>query len=218
MVVEPDRDESGEDLSRALHEEIGRLPGAYRSAVVACYFEGLTQEQAARRLRLNESTVRGRLARARKLLGQRLTRRGVAPGVGLAALEDAAARLPVATVQCLARDALSFARSAGPATRGAVPATAQALADGVLSTMWLPSLKTIALAAVAAAGLGLTAAVAVAPGRPAAEPAPSPVPAPDPRPAAASASPLPRMRRTGGRKGPERRRRPAYPRPSTRSW
>jgi RNA polymerase sigma-70 factor (ECF subfamily) len=191
-VVEMDGDTTADDLGRALHEEIGRLPGSYRSAVVACYLEGLTQEQAARRLRLTESTVRGRLARARKLLGQRLARRGVAPAVGLAALEDSAARLPEASVRSLARDALSFARSAGPATRGAVPSTAQALADGVLSTMWLPSLKTIALAAVvAAAGLGLTAAVAFAPGRPAAESAPSPVPAPDPRPAAAPASPLP---------------------------
>ena len=77
-------------MGRILHEEIGRLPGSYRAAVVVCYLEGLTQEQAARQLRLAESTVRGRLARARKMLGCRLTRRGVSPSVGLLALGTAA--------------------------------------------------------------------------------------------------------------------------------
>ena len=190
------------ELGRILHEEIDRLPGSYRAAVVACYLEGLTQAQAARQLRLAESTVRGRLAQARKLLGNRLTRRGIAPAVGLVALENAdeasapftttAARLPHAIVRSLARDALHFARSAGPATRGAVALTAWLLADGVLSTMWLPSLKTMLMtAALAAVGLGLTAATAAA--EPAARPRPHPrrPPAPDPRPAAEPSSPLP---------------------------
>jgi RNA polymerase sigma factor (sigma-70 family) len=202
-IVEPEPDERGDELSRILHEEIGRLPGSYRAAVVACYVEGLRQAQAASRLRLAESTVRGRLARARKLLGHRLTRRGVAPAVGLlatgsaaeasASFAGAAARLPDAIVRSLTRDALQFARSAGPATRGAVVSTARVLADGVLSTMWLPSFKTIATAAaLAVVGLGLTAAAAGALNRRAAASAPAPLPAPDPRPAVEPASPLPR--------------------------
>src|SRR5262245_43125285 len=81
---------------------------------------------------------------------------------------------------------LHIARSAGPATRGAVPSTVLALADGVLSTMWRQSLKGIVPAALMTAiEIGLTVA---APGRPSAEAevAPAPVPslAPDPRPAA----------------------------------
>jgi RNA polymerase sigma factor (sigma-70 family) len=209
-IMEPEPDDRGDEVSRILHEEIGRLPGSYRAAVVACYLEGLTQAQAASRLRLAESTVRGRLARARKLLGHRLCRRGVAPAVGLLALEGAAEasascwstteRLPDVVVRSLARDALRFARSAGPATRCAVASTAHALADGVLSTMWLPSVKTTMLAAasLAVVGLGLTAAAAVSLGRPSAEaapapaPAPLPSPAPDPRPAVEPAPPLPR--------------------------
>ena len=63
----------------ALHEELGRLPEAYRKAIVLCYFEGLTHEQAANRLRWPVGTVSVRLQRARKLLGDRLTRRGLAP-------------------------------------------------------------------------------------------------------------------------------------------
>jgi RNA polymerase sigma factor (sigma-70 family) len=179
-VVDPAPGERGDyERGRILHEEIGRLPGSYRAAVVACYLEGLTHAQAARQLRLAESTVRGRLARARKLLGHRLTRRGIAQAVGLLALQGAveagllraasttAARLPEVVVRSVARDALRFARSAGPATRGAVSSTALALADGVLSTMWLPSFKTASLAAaLATVGFGLTAAGAAGLGRP----------------------------------------------------
>ena len=104
-----------------------------------------------------------------------------------------AARLPHAIVRSLARDALHFARSAGPATGGAVTSTAPLLADGVLSTMWLPSLKTLLMtSALAAVGLGLTAATAAALNRRAADVAAAPARrAPDPKPAAEPSSPLP---------------------------
>jgi RNA polymerase sigma factor (sigma-70 family) len=149
-------DDDPDELCCILHEEIGRLPGSYRAAVVVCYLEGMTQEQAARRLRVAESTVRGRLARARKLLGHRLTRRGVSLAttlvalgrVGDVAVVAAATRLPDATVQSLARSALLFGKS-GKATSGAVSATAQGIANGVLSNMWLPSLKTVAAVLIA---------------------------------------------------------------------
>jgi RNA polymerase sigma factor (sigma-70 family) len=221
VIVEPTSEEPGDELGRILHEEIDRLPGSYRAAVVACYLEGLTQAQAARELRTTETTVRGRLARARKLLGHRLTRRGVAPAAALLALENAAeawagpgpsmaacsmaARLPDAIVRSVARHALQFARSAGPAMRRAVPSTACALADGVLSTMWLPSFKAIALtASLAAVGLGLTAAAAAALNRRGAAAVPVPAPAPDPRPAADPAPPLPRDPVEASQKSPRK--------------
>src|SRR4051812_24613852 len=49
-------------------DEVERLPSAYRSAVVLCYLEGLTYEEAAGRLGVSEGTVRGRLSRARDRL------------------------------------------------------------------------------------------------------------------------------------------------------
>src|SRR5262249_1179234 len=55
------------------------LPDRYRAVVVLCYWEGLTQEQAAAQLGCPLGTVRSRLARARALLRRRLTRRGLAP-------------------------------------------------------------------------------------------------------------------------------------------
>jgi RNA polymerase sigma factor (sigma-70 family) len=65
-----------------IDEEIARLPDRYRMAVVLCYIEGLTQEQAARRLRCPVGTVQSRLHRARERLRSRLSRRGVAPMAG----------------------------------------------------------------------------------------------------------------------------------------
>jgi len=59
------------EQAEALHEEIGRLPGSFRLPVVLCYFEGLTLDEAARRLRWPAGTVRSRLARARDKPGRR---------------------------------------------------------------------------------------------------------------------------------------------------
>ena len=111
-------------------------PGLTESAVVVCYLKGVSQAQAASQLHLAESTVRGRLARARKMLGQRLMRRGVALSTGLLALGSYGTmrpldRLPGATAQATARAALLFVKR-GKAMPGVVSATAQSIANGVL--------------------------------------------------------------------------------------
>ena len=66
-----------------LFEEIDRLSESHRSAIVLCDLESLTHEQAAQRLGCPVKTVQGRLYRARELLRQRLTRRGVATTAGM---------------------------------------------------------------------------------------------------------------------------------------
>jgi polysaccharide biosynthesis/export protein len=78
---EPDRAEFG----AVIQEEVQRLPENYRAVVALCYWEGLTQEQAAVQLGCPLGTVRSRLARARYRLHRRLTRRGLAPLAGLLA-------------------------------------------------------------------------------------------------------------------------------------
>ena len=55
------------DQAEVLYVEIDRLPEAFRSPVVLCYFEGLTLDQAAVRLGCPAGTLRSRLARREKL-------------------------------------------------------------------------------------------------------------------------------------------------------
>lgn len=165
-VVESPRDASRCDLEQVLHEEIDRLPRPYRAAVVVCYLEGKTQAQAAQQLHLAESTIRGRLARARKLLGQRLTRRGMALSTGLVALatsaDAATGPLTGSTAQTTARAALLFVKQ-GKAMKSVVSVTAQSIANGVLSTMWLTPLKTVAAIAMAVVILSVGAGLLMQP-------------------------------------------------------
>ena len=51
------------EQAEALHREIDRLPDAFRRAVVLCYFEGLSPDEAAARLRWPSGTLRSRLVR-----------------------------------------------------------------------------------------------------------------------------------------------------------
>ena len=74
------------DLRASVHAELDRLPEGFRLPVVLCDLEGLTKHQAAHQLGWSEATVRGRLERARRLLRDRLARRGFGPAAGLAAI------------------------------------------------------------------------------------------------------------------------------------
>ena len=69
---EPVAAEGPEDL----FQEIDRLPEIYRSALVLCYLEGLSHEQAASWLCCPLRTLQSRLLRAKERLRDRLTRRG----------------------------------------------------------------------------------------------------------------------------------------------
>ena len=56
------------EQAEALHDEVGRLPVVFRMPVVLCYFEGLSLDEAARRLGCPAGTVHSRLVRARDKL------------------------------------------------------------------------------------------------------------------------------------------------------
>jgi len=102
-AIDPNKHDESEqaELSPALQEEVRRLPEKYRSVVVLCYWQGLTQEQAAAQLGCPLGTVRSRLARARELLRRRLVRRGLAPlaGVVAAALGSSSASAAVSALR-----------------------------------------------------------------------------------------------------------------------
>ena len=71
----PDQAILAREEAEALYSEVDRLPRPFRLAVVLCYFEGLTLDEAAHRLRCPAGTVRSRLARAYDKLRRGLTRR-----------------------------------------------------------------------------------------------------------------------------------------------
>jgi RNA polymerase sigma factor (sigma-70 family) len=142
-------------LVALLHEEIGRLPERYRAVIVLCYLEGLTQEQAARRLGWPFGTVRSRLARGKARLQDRLAWRGLIPSVGISgalfALQTASAAVPASLAHSTVQAAVRYAASRA-FLAGILSATSVVSTKGVLKTMFASKLK------VAAFGLLLTGA------------------------------------------------------------
>jgi RNA polymerase sigma factor (sigma-70 family) len=156
-VPDPTADVSWGELRAALDEELGRLPERYRAPLLLCYFEGLTQDEAARQLGWKARTVKARLARGRDLLRHRLTRRGLTLSAALTgsllAPAVSSAAVPVALAEATARAARLFA--GGECGAGTVSAQVAALAAGGLRAMFLNRLQfavAIALGAALAAG------------------------------------------------------------------
>jgi RNA polymerase sigma factor (sigma-70 family) len=70
------------EVAPVLREEVALLPELYRLPVVLCYLEGMTNEEAASRMNCASGTLKWRLARAKEILRERLSRRGVATTAG----------------------------------------------------------------------------------------------------------------------------------------
>ncbi len=135
-----------------LHEEIGRLPDRYRTPVVLCYLEGLTHEEAARRLGWPIGTVGVRLMRARERLHGRLTRRGLAPTMSAVLPQmPRVEALPGSLATQTARLAASFAARTATTT-SAVPSHLAGVAIKVLRSMAIEKVAG-AIAAVLICGL-----------------------------------------------------------------
>jgi RNA polymerase sigma factor (sigma-70 family) len=136
-----------------LHQEIDRLPPKYRLPIVLCYLEGMTHDSAATQLHWPVGTVRGRLARARDHLRERLARREVtlASGFMEAAWLDQA---PLSETQI---------QSALNLFGNSVSTRISHLVQGALTAMlfekmkWITLIFTTACFVVLAAGSGLVA-------------------------------------------------------------
>ncbi len=174
------------EQAEALHREIDRLPRSFRMPVVLCYFEGLTLDEAARRLRWPVGTTRSRLARAREKLRRGLDDRGLAP----------ASWASVSSLLCDSTTSAAIAFAARHAPGGAVSAPAAALAQEVLKTMLTHKLRLAATSLLLLAALAAGAFARSREGEPPGEPFPIPART-EPRPPDAPHPPEQRMTVTG---------------------
>lgn len=81
--VEAHVEPSWNELLRVLDEELAQLMDRHRAALLLCYLEGRTQDEAAKLLGCSLSTFRRHLDHGRKLLRERMIRRGATLGAGL---------------------------------------------------------------------------------------------------------------------------------------
>ncbi len=138
------RSQSAEISLPVLDEAIHALPAKYREPIVLCYFEGLTNAQAADRIGCPLGTVATRLARARDLLRTRLARRGfVVPAAMLLAMLERAGASP--------SESLLIATVAN--VRGPVDVGIISLMEGASFVMKI-KITHVALGALLLVGLG----------------------------------------------------------------
>jgi RNA polymerase sigma factor (sigma-70 family) len=145
-------------LRQAIDEELARLPDKYRAAVVLCELEGASRAAAARQLGIPEGTLSSRLAHARKVLADRLSKRGItasATGLFAALGGTGTAHVPTTLAVTTVTSAVAFAPGGAVPLGGACAAST--LATGVLKTMFASRLRhalAVALASVTVIGIG----------------------------------------------------------------
>jgi RNA polymerase sigma factor (sigma-70 family) len=149
---------------QALQEEIGRLPESLRTPLILCCLEGESYDFAARRLGVRESTLRGRLHRARRRLESRLKRRGLLAPLA-ARLADPRGLicppLPSSLIESTTQFATRWSTVSGLLVgAGAVPDSIAALARGVTHAMLLKTVKVCGLATILTVGAVGTLVVA----------------------------------------------------------
>jgi RNA polymerase sigma factor (sigma-70 family) len=159
--VAPPPSPNWDEVQTVLDEEVQRLPSRFREAFVLCVLEGHGSPEAAAGLGCKEGTVKSRVNRARRLLEERLARRGIQLAALLGALSVAQgssrAALPAALADATLRFGLHVA--AGESAAGVIPSHVAALTAGVTRAMFLTRQKisvfVLLVAGLLAAGAGL---------------------------------------------------------------
>jgi RNA polymerase sigma-70 factor (ECF subfamily) len=154
-MEEPPLDHDWQELRSALDDELNRLPAKYRLPLVLCYLEGLTNEEAARRLGWPSGSMSSRLTRGRELLRERMQRRHRDAPAGffalVLALRSETAELPIRLVEGIVPTATGA---------GVVSSKVAALVETVLQGMKDARQKVIRTIILLLVALGIAAASA----------------------------------------------------------
>jgi RNA polymerase sigma factor (sigma-70 family) len=142
-AVPPEMVEELEELRQRLDEEIETLPAKYRLPILLHHFERRTKEETAQLLRENSGTVATRLARGRKLLRDRLARRGVLLSTATMAILISRAPEPSLAFLTNTAQAAGLTGSAAAAA-GLISPQAEVLCQGMMKMLLLGKFSTIA--------------------------------------------------------------------------
>jgi RNA polymerase sigma factor (sigma-70 family) len=131
------------EMQTALDEEMQALPERYRAVLIRCYLDGKARDEAARELGLSLGVLRGLLERGRKLLADRLTRRGLTLSAGLLGLAvcDGIAGAAPSSTQVLATAQAATLFAAGQPVGKFVSAGVLTLSQQMLKGMIMTKLK-----------------------------------------------------------------------------
>jgi RNA polymerase sigma factor (sigma-70 family) len=142
-----------QDWEALLDEELNRLPDKYRQPVILCDLEGRTRKEVERQLHLPPGTLSSRLTIARRMLAEKLSRRGVAlSGGALAmAMSQATAAVPPALVGATANKAVLVAAG----QLAAISSSVTILMKAGVKAMFLAKLKATVATVTVLAILGV---------------------------------------------------------------
>jgi len=141
------------EVQAALDEELQRLPERYRAVLILCYLEGKTRDEAADHLGLSAGALHGLLERGRKLLAERLTKRGVTLSAGLfgVALGNGVLQASLTPTQLLSTAHASSLFALGKPVGEPVSAAVLNLSQQVLKGMLMTKLKLVSAGVLGAA-------------------------------------------------------------------
>src|SRR5262249_4910790 len=135
-----------------------RLPDKYRAALILCYLQGKTNDEAAEQLGCSRGGIAGVLSRARDLLRDRLVRRGLTlSGAVLGTLltqAAASAAVPAALVSSTVK-VVPVAAAGKVVVAGAASTQASALVDATLKALTWAKVKFWAALTVVTVGVAV---------------------------------------------------------------
>jgi RNA polymerase sigma factor (sigma-70 family) len=157
-VVDPVDDISWREVQAIFFEELGKLSDRYRIPLLLCCLEGKTRDEAAAQLGCGTGTLKSRLERGRKILRDRLVRRGITLSTGLlATLLMPAETVALAPATVAAAMRVASAVGAGKEVQGVVSERAWRLSRGMTGAALAAKLAAgvlVAVCALATVGAG----------------------------------------------------------------